>query len=120
MRTPAGQECRHYYADFARGRSVQECRLAKANPASQPWTPPICAQCPVPAILAANASPELELTLTIRSRFLGLGRRVDVHAECRKHRITLTDPAVGCPQCNAERPGFDAFLSALEGTDDPR
>lgn len=117
MRTPAGKECRHYYADFARGRAVQECRLARQNPDSQPWSPKLCAQCPVPDILHANSSPNLQLTLTIAPRLLGLGRKVTVKAECLRHRSDIADPFVGCPQCNAERPGLDAFLKALESHD---
>ena len=38
MRTPAGRECPHYYADFNRHtRDIEECRLAKANPDSLDW-----------------------------------------------------------------------------------
>jgi len=114
MRTPAGKECRHYYADFARGRSLQECRLAKANPESQPWTPKLCALCPVPEILQANSSPDLQLTLTIGSRLFGIGRKLMVSAACLRHHVAVVDPYIGCPQCNAERPGLDAFLKALE------
>lgn len=121
MKTPAGQDCRFYYEDFARGRSVQECRLVKENPGSLAWTPNLCAQCLVPGILYANSSPNLALTLTIRSRLLGLGRRVEVTASCRKHRQAIADPAVGCPACNAERPGLEKFIQALEATDgDPQ
>jgi hypothetical protein len=117
MRTPAGTECRHYYEDFNRGRAVQECRLIKYNPDSLPWRPTYCRQCPVPAILNANASPLLELELTVRPVLLGLGRRLVVEAACSKHHISVPDPYVGCPECNAERPGLNKFLDAL-GIDD--
>ena len=30
----------------------------------------------------------------------------------------IPDPFVGCPRCNAERPGLDAFLKALENDDE--
>ncbi len=117
MRTPAGKECRYYYADFNRGRNVQECRLAKVNPESMRWRPQDCTRCPVPDILNANASPNLELKLTIKPRFLGLGRENEVTAWCLKHQIPIEDAFIGCTQCNDERPGLDLFKSALEDLD---
>lgn len=117
MRTPAGKECRHYYEDYHRGRALQECRLIHANPASLRWRPSDCQQCPVPDILNANSSPELELTVTVKPRLLGLGRQVEVSASCLKHHIEIQDAFVGCPKCNAERPGLDVFWQAL-GQDD--
>ena len=118
MRTPAGKECRHYYQDFNRGRELQECRLIKYNPASLPWRPGDCRDCPVPEILNANASPHMELTLTIVPKFVGLGRRKQISATCTRHHIDITVPYVGCPECNSERPGLDAFARALEADDD--
>ncbi len=113
MRTPAGKECPHYYQDFHRGKSVQECRLANQNPASLDWKPGDCSRCPVPEILNANASQFLELKLTIRPRLLGLGRNLEISASCVKHHTVIQDAYVGCPQCNAERPGLDVFWQAL-------
>ena len=118
MRTPAGQECRFYYQDFHRGRNVQECRLIQGNPESMRWHKSDCERCPVPAILSANASPHMELALTIRPRLLGLGRRSDVTAYCVRHHDPIEDPFVGCPKCNADRAGLDVFWQALESTDD--
>lgn len=117
MRTPAGKECRYYYQDYNRGRDVQECRLIKENPDSFPWRPNYCETCPVPDILNANASPALELTLTVSPRLLGLGRKLDVTATCLRHRIPIEDLYVGCPKCNAERPGLEVFRQALEQDD---
>lgn len=117
MRTPAGKECRHYYEDFHRGRSIQECRLAQENPQSLPWRPQYCALCPVPDILNANASTDLQLKLAIKPRLLGLGRQLEVTASCVRHRIVIDDPYIGCSKCNAERPGLDIFYKAL-GPDD--
>lgn len=114
MRTPAGKECRFYYADYNRGRNLQECRLIKANPDSLRWQPKYCSQCQVPEILNANASPDMELTLTVKPIVLGLGRRLDVKAYCTKHRIAIDDPYVGCPKCIAERPGLELFRKALD------
>lgn len=118
MRTPDGKECRYYHADFHRGRNLQECRLANENPNSEQWHPKDCRICPVPQILNANASPDMQLQLTIKSGLLGLGRKMNVTAQCLKHRIPVEDPFTGCPQCNAERPGLDVFRKALEVDDD--
>jgi hypothetical protein len=118
MRTPAGKDCKFYYADYNRGRNVQECRLIAANPDSLLWRPQLCALCPVPEILNANASPTLEFQLTVKPRLLGLGRRVEVQASCGKHRVALADPFVGCPDCHAERPGLDVFWQALKRSDE--
>lgn len=74
----------------------------------------MCARCPVPDILHANSSPYLQITLTARARVLGLGRKLIVKADCVRHREAIADPFVGCSRCNAERPGLDAFLKALE------
>ena len=114
MRTPAGKDCRFYHADFHRGLNVQECRLANENPESMRWRPVDCTSCPVPDILKANASKYLELKLTIKPRLLGLGRNLEVTAFCRRHRIKIADPYVGCPQCIEERPGLDVFRQALD------
>ncbi len=119
MRTPAGKDCRYYYQDFHRGRDVQECRLVKENPDSLPWRPNMCERCPVPEILSANSSTTLDLKLTIAPVILGLGRRLVIEAVCTKHGIKIDDAYVGCPKCNAERPGLELFLQALEGSDPP-
>ncbi|HVU14229.1 MAG TPA: hypothetical protein VHD90_23280 [Phototrophicaceae bacterium] len=119
MRTPAGKDCRFYYADYNRGRNLQECRLIKNNPESLPWHPSDCAMCPVPDILNANASPDMELTLTVKPRLLGLGRKLEVTAYCRRHHVKIDDPYVGCPQCHDERPGLDVFRQALDHDDHP-
>lgn len=119
MRTPSGRECRHYYEDFHRGRNVQECRLVRGNAESLAWKPSDCNQCPVPDILNANASPDLELKLTIKTRVFGMGRRLEVSASCLRHNIPIEDAFIGCPECNKERnQGLDLFRQALEGDDD--
>ncbi len=118
MRTPAGKECPHFYQDFNRGRNLQECRLARLNPASLRWKASDCERCPVPAILNANASKYLDLKLTIRPRMLGLGRVVDVQSSCLKHQKPIEDAYVGCPDCNKERPTPDIFWQALEQDSD--
>ncbi len=117
MQTPAGTECSYYYQDFHRGRSEQECRIPRSDRSSL-WRPEHCARCPVPAILRDNASSNMELELTIKQTWLGFGRKLEVRAWCKKHEVTIEDPHVGCPQCNAERPGLDLFEQALRDSND--
>jgi len=114
MRTPAGEECPHYYEDFARGRAIQECRLVQANPESAPWRPKDCARCPVPEILRANASPYLRLRLTIRPVLLGFVRQMNVEAWCERHDILIENPYVGCLLCADENPALHLFKDALD------
>jgi hypothetical protein len=118
MRTPAGKDCRFYYQDFHRGRHEQLCRLIQQNPDSLRWRPVDCTNCPIPDILQANASKDLELELTIKPRLLGIGRQKVIHARCLRHNIEIEDPYVGCPRCNEERPGLDVFREAMQQLDD--
>jgi hypothetical protein len=117
MRTPAGKECRHYHEDFHRGKNVQECRLIKYNPQSMRWHPSDCSKCPVPDILNANASPDLRLELTAKTRFLGIGRQLEVQAYCRDEPIELEDAYTGCIS-QEDKTGLEIFRQALENTDD--
>ncbi len=117
MQTPVGKECRHYYEDFHRGRNIQECRLVKQNRRSLPWRPSDCAKCPVPDILNANASPLLELTLIISSRFLSFWRQLEVTAICNGKPIPLHEAYTGCDQDHSNRPGLDLFRQALADDD---
>ena len=110
MKTPAGKECRYYYEDFHRGRDRQECRLLQQSPDSPAWRPSDCDHCLVPDILWANASEHLELRALVKVGLLGIGRRVQVVARCRKHENEIEDPFVGCVECAAERPDLTAFL----------
>jgi len=109
MITPAGTECRYYYADYYRGRNSQECRLIGQNPRSERWTPELCKSCPVPAILRANACPNLVLEGRVERRLLGLSRRVAVSAVCSKHVVSVAVPQIGCGHCHEERPGAAVF-----------
>lgn len=111
MRTPAGTECRFYYADYYRGRSQQECRLIARNRASERWTPDLCRTCPVPAILRANACPNMILEARVRRR-LWLLRRVAVEAFCTLMKEEVTEPMVGCGHCHEHRSG--ASILGLE------
>ena len=111
MRTPAGTECPYYYEDFFRGRTTQECRLIERNPRSEPWAPRLCARCPVPSILRANACPHMVLEVQVVRHWLGLVRRVEVYAVCSKHQVEVKDPYIGCGHCH---PDAATVLDALE------
>lgn len=102
MRTSAGTECRHYYEDFYRGRSIQECRLIERNPYSRQWDPRLCARCPVPGILRANACPNMVLEAKVVPRWLGLVHRVEIYAVCSEHHIEVADPYIGCGHCHPQ------------------
>jgi hypothetical protein len=114
MITPAGAECRYYYADYYRGRDRQECRLIAQNPQSLPWRPELCKGCPVPGILRANACPNLVLEGRVEKRFFGLSSQVKVAAVCSKHLVDVAEPHVGCGHCHEERLGAVIF-----GSDEP-
>lgn len=101
MRTPAGSECPHYYEDFYRGRSTQECRLIGRD-SHLAWEPKLCARCPVPSILRANGCPNMVLEARVVRRWLGLVRRVEVYAVCTEHHVEVTDPCVGCGHCHPQ------------------
>jgi len=103
--TPAGEECRYYYADYFRGRERQECRLIAQNRESAPWQPKLCRGCPVPGILRANACPNLVLEGHVEKGFLGLTSRVAVAAVCAKYMVNVSQPYVGCGHCHEDRPG---------------
>ncbi len=105
MRTPAGQECRFYFEDYYRGRSKQECRLLAYPSRPERWTPDLCRACPVPAILRANACPNMVLEARIEKRFLGLRKQVRVDAFCLEHKCEVAEPMVGCGHCHEYRPG---------------
>jgi hypothetical protein len=111
MITPAGAECRYYYADYFRGRERQECRLLAQNPLSEPWRPDFCKTCPVPGILRANACPNLVLEGRVEKRLLGLRKQVAVTAVCSKYLVDVPEPHVGCGHCHEERPGAVLFDS---------
>jgi len=118
MITPAGKPCPYYYADFNRGRSIQECRLVQENPESLPWRPKDCFKCPVPDILRANASPTMRLKLTIRPALLGFVRQLKVEAWCTRHDIPIENPYIGCPLDADENEGLRLFREALETPDE--
>ena len=105
MITPAGRECRYYYADYFRGRETQECRLIGRNRRSEAWKPDLCKACPVPGILAANACPNLVLEGKVVKSLFGLRRKVRVAAFCSKHLVEVKHPHAGCGHCHEESSG---------------
>ncbi len=107
MRTPAGTECPHYYADYFRGRDRQECRLVERNPASERWNPNLCRACPVPRIVQANACRHLILEAKVVKTWLGFNRKVVVSAACAKSMQAVAVPEVGCGQCHASLDVFE-------------
>jgi len=102
MITPAGTECRFYYEDFNRGRTVQECRLIAGNPDSREWRPSLCQTCPVPAILRANGCTHMSLEAWVGRRWLVLPQ-VRVRAFCTLTQQEVAEPMVGCGHCQDER-----------------
>jgi hypothetical protein len=97
MLTPYGKECKFYYQDFHRGRSLVECRLLGPGAG---WAPKLCRDCPVPGILLANACPEMILSGKVNAGILGLGRRVLVATYCRLSHQSGFDPHLGCSECH--------------------
>lgn len=103
MRTPYGQECGYYYEDFARGRSIRECRLLDPQGG---WEVALCKTCPVPGIQRANACPDMVLRGKVSSGFLGLARRVTVSTYCRRTNRSGFDAHIGCGECHKEIRGI--------------
>jgi hypothetical protein len=100
LKTPAGFECRYFYANYYRGRSQQECRLI-GNPADgDRWSPGLCRSCPVPRLLRANACRHLILEARVGRTWGGLGRKVEVSATCTKTLADVPKPAAGCGHCH--------------------
>lgn len=113
MINPAGSDCKYFYQDFMRGRSVQECRLVKHNAKSADWKPVDCSDCPVPKILLNNFSPDLVLEGVISKGMLGFGRKITVKAFCSHHLIDIPNPVSGCPECAKDRPGLKELFKDL-------
>ena len=111
MRTPAGQECPHYYADFHRSHRRQECRLLGRHPGPR-WEPSDCRLCPVPRLLLANACPHLRLEAVLHPGVIGLGRRIEVRAHCERSGTAVAEPEIGCGHCHEV---FSPRLAADDG-----
>jgi hypothetical protein len=103
MKTPAGKECKYYFADYFRGNEKEECRLIDRNPDGGKWRSSLCRGCPVPDILRQNACPNLVLEARVNKSLLGLREQVKVFAVCSKHMVEVQSPAVGCGHCHEDR-----------------
>ncbi len=106
MKTPAGKECKYYYADFHRGRNVQQCRLIERNPDSPPWQPRLCHTCPVPEILLANQSETMKLDGKVVKKFFGFKQQVEVIGWCSECFSEIPNPVLGCQNCHPNRPSI--------------
>ncbi len=106
MRTPAGFECKYFYGNYFRGRKREECRLIGNAPAPNQWTPDLCQKCPVPGILQANACQNMELNAHVRRSLLGLVKKVEITAYCKKVNQFVAEPHIGCGQCHPLPPEF--------------
>ncbi|MCC6957925.1 MAG: hypothetical protein IT316_14090 [Anaerolineales bacterium] len=100
MRTPAGKECKYFYGDYYRGRKHEECRLLGSALPPLPWKPDLCKDCPVPAILMANACPHLVLEPYLTRPFPFLRKQVQVRVVCSKSGSRDFNPYTGCGQCH--------------------
>lgn len=98
MLTPAGKECRYFYGDYYRGRSHEECRLL--NAAGLHWSPHLCAKCPLPDILLANACEHMQFTPRLERPYLILSPQIKVTAYCTKSKRPVDEPRIGCGQCH--------------------
>jgi hypothetical protein len=100
MKTPAGTECRYFYGNYYRGRKDEDCRLIGNAKPPHNWTPDLCKTCPVPAILRANACPNMILKGEAQGLILNFMRRVKVTAFCTKSNQVVSEPEIGCSQCH--------------------
>jgi hypothetical protein len=104
VRTPAGFDCKYFYANYFRGRNKQECRLVAGNSESERWNPGLCRTCPVPGLLRANACGSLVLDGRVVKTWGGLGRKVVVSAACTKTLQDVPRPEAGCGRCHEDLP----------------
>ena len=100
MRTPFGQECHYFYGDYYRGRNHEECRLLENARPPQKWSPDLCATCPVPGILRANACEHMQLSAEVFRPFFIFKPRVRVTAYCTKTQQAVAEPHIGCGECH--------------------
>jgi len=100
MLTPAGKECRYFYGDYFRGRSVEECRLLQTTSPEIEWKPDYCYTCPVPEFLLANACTHMVLEPRLTRPFPIGKKRVKVKSYCTKTLREGFDPHIGCGECH--------------------
>lgn len=100
MKTPAGKECKYFYGNYHRGRNIEECRLLEDASPPLPWKPSLCASCPVPEILLANACPQMVLKPQLKRSLPLLKQEVQVQTYCLKTQRADFDPHIGCGECH--------------------
>ncbi len=109
MRTPAGFECKYFYGDYFRGRSVEECRLLQTT--GQHWESGLCKTCPASGIARANACESLQLRARVTRPFsAAFMRRVEVSAYCEKSKCDVKEPQIGCGECHPVPPIFEVKI----------
>ena len=101
MITPAGKECRYFYGDYYRGRSVEECRLLQTAVPEIEWKAEYCNTCPVPEISLANACSHMVLEPRLARSFPFGKYRVKVKPYCTKTLREGFDPHIGCGECHS-------------------
>jgi len=102
MKTPAGKYCRYFYADYFRGRELEECRLVEKN-----WQRTLCSSCPVPNILQANACSNLRINASVAQKIMaGFKKRIYIKVYCEKTGRFEFDPYIGCGECHPIPPVF--------------
>ena len=106
MRTPAGKDCRFFYGDYFRGRDHEECRLLGDASPPLAWKPELCASCPVPDVLLANACTNLVLAPRLVRPFPFTRQQVQVRSFCSKTHRSAFDPRIGCGECHPLPPEF--------------
>ena len=98
MRVPDGRFCPYYHVDRDRWHEgPSRCNLLPREDLSH-WHEGLCASCPVPDILRANACPRMHLRLRLRAAFFRR-RKFEVRAFCEVGG-EVADPYVGCGQCH--------------------
>ena len=106
MQTPAGKECKYFYGDYYRGRSREECRLLDSASPPLDWSRDLCANCPVPEVLLANACQHMSLKPSLERPFPFLKRQVRISTYCEKTRREKFEPHIGCGECHPLPPVF--------------
>ena len=100
MQTPHGFFCKHYYSDYFRGNTREECRLLSLQPQSVRWSADLCKKCPVPKILLANACQNMTLRAKVVKGILGTNKKVTVSSYCLKAQADVAEPEIGCGLCH--------------------
>ena len=100
MRTPTGRECKYFYGDYFRGREHEECRLLDTATPRLAWKPALCANCPVPNILMANACENMVLQPSLGRSIPLFKQQVNIKTFCSKTKRSGFDAHLGCGECH--------------------